>query len=104
MVHLQGREKIPTFVLEIKTTNIMEKALSNNERIILENINKQYQWIARDESGDLYVYEDKPQKKDGYCWRMYDGFCGFSAFNHLFQMVQWKDDKPTLIADLLKEK
>lgn len=80
----------------------MEKALSNDERIILENIDERYQWISRDENGDLYVYENKPQKKDSYCWYVCDGFCGFSAFNHLFKMIKWEDNKPTLIADLLR--
>lgn len=78
----------------------MENVLTNNERVILENIDEQYQWIARDENGDLYIYENEPHKK--FCWVGFGEFVFFSAFNHLFQMVQWKDEEPTLIDDLLR--
>ena len=36
--------------------------LSEAERIILENIDKDYKWIARDEGGRIDIYVDKPTK------------------------------------------
>lgn len=84
----------------------MKNVLSNNERIILENIDEQYQWIARDENGSLWVYNNKPQKNETM-WIMRfhtNGWESFIMFNHLFQMVQWEDKEPTIIAKLLKEK
>lgn len=84
----------------------MKKALSPAERIILENIDEQYQWIARDENGSLWVYSDKPQKNESM-WIMRfhaNGWESFIMFNHLFQMVQWTNEEPTLIDKLLEEK
>lgn len=80
-----------------------KEPLSEAERNILSNIDKQYQYIARDKNGDLYIYKYKPHKKQGWCCHYYNGFYCFSVFNHLFQMVLWDDEEPTLIADLLKE-
>ena len=85
----------------------MEKALSNAERIILENINKKYQWISRDKYGDLYAHEDKPKKSrtvwdNEYFFWISEDYCKLSVFNRLFQFIQWTDNEPTIIADLLR--
>ena len=77
--------------------------VSRGERIVLQMLDEQFQWIARDEDGTLYIYKNKPHKRDAYCWFNYDGFCVFSAFNHLFQMVQWEDEEPWLITDIINK-
>lgn len=80
----------------------MEKTLSDDERIILRNIDSKYKYIARDEDGLLRLYKTKPRKfldiwsSVGWTW--------FYVYNHLFQFIQWTDKEPTLITDLLKEK
>ena len=61
--------------------------LSEAERVILENISKEYKYIARDEVGNLFIYSSH----------------SFAIFNDLFKMVKWEDEEPTLIADLLAE-
>ena len=75
------------------------KKLSDVERVILENIDKRYKYIARD-SYDLLSLFGKDVIKGHGMW------CGVNIkdfpFEHLFKMVQWEDSEPTLISDLLE--
>lgn len=74
--------------------------LTQAEKTILENMDKKWKWIARDKCGELFVYTNKP-KKDENLWR--DGECaGRTCFNHLFQFIQWSNDEPCNIEELLK--
>ena len=80
--------------------------LSEAERIILENADKKYKYIARDgyieEEGmraELGLFEDKPIKINDY-WSGTN--CANFTFSNLFKMVKWEDEEPTLISDLLE--
>lgn len=74
--------------------------LTETERTILENIDKNYKWIARDKNGSLGVYENKPKKNDSIWFSdIFGDFC----FNHLFLFIDWTDEERYLIEDLLKE-
>lgn len=64
--------------------------LSKDEYIILKNIDKKYQWIARDIDDDLYLYQQNG-----------DNFTCINMFNHLFQFVKWEDKESTNIQELL---
>lgn len=77
--------------------------LSEAERIILENIDKEYCYIARNENGNLEVFLGKP-RKGGAIWRS-RGFKYFhiTCFNHLFQFITWEDSEPYNIEELLEE-
>ena len=79
--------------------------LTEDEKVILRNIDKEYKWIARDDDGLLCVYKEKPTKDD------YDGwndsafsFASLWAFDNLFQFIKWEDDEPYSIEELLKGK
>ena len=75
--------------------------LSDVERVFLENVDKDYKWIARDKSGaELKVYTEKPIKKDHY-WHS-TVYKYITPFNHLFQFITWNDSEPYNIAELLK--
>lgn len=76
--------------------------LSEAEKVILENIDTKYGWIARDEEGELYVYQNKPAKS-AYDWREWEGEIEISVFNHLFQFIKWEDEEPYNIQELLEE-
>ena len=83
--------------------------LSEVERVILENVEKEYKYIARDKNGCLFLYSKEISKyKDEWCFDVDKGIDGnhsnFSLFNHLFKMVKFEDDEPTLISDLLEGK
>lgn len=75
--------------------------ITPDEKAILRNI-KGYEYIARDEDKRLYVYEQEPVKSHS-AWNFtsykVESMC---AFCDLFQMVQWSDDEPWKIEDLLK--
>ena len=80
---------------------IKQPKLTEAERVILENIGRDYKWIYRDFYGNLMVSEEKPVKYDG-------GFetcslCDYiNAFNHLFKFIKREDEEPYNIKELLK--
>jgi hypothetical protein len=74
--------------------------VSDDEKVILRNF-KVPTWIARDSDGELCCYTDKPKKDDSF-WVCKSKHSSLKFFSHLFKMVQWTDEEPTLIADLLK--
>ena len=86
---ISGKEKI-----------IKPPKLTEDEKAILRNIPKQYKYIARDNSGALYVYENKPRKDDKNWW-MY-GLNNLSLFHHLFQFIKWENSEPYNIKELLE--
>ena len=77
-----------------------EPKLTEDEKVILKNVPKEYKWIARDIDGCLYVYASKP-KKGITMWEDSSGLPMIS-FDHLFQFIKWEDDEPYSIKELLK--
>ena len=76
--------------------------LTEDEKAILRNVPKHYEWIARDKNGHLYIYASKPNKGITM-WQ--DSELLMMPFDHLFQFIKWEDDEPYSIEDLLgKEK
>jgi hypothetical protein len=78
--------------------------LPEAERIILENINKEYSYIARNQNGDLEVFLGKPFKATVIWNSRGFKYCYLTCFNHLFQFITWEDSTPYNIAELLEEK
>lgn len=77
--------------------------LTHAEKVILENVDKNYKWITRDDHlNNLYIHEQEPSKsiKNG-CWFTGGSCIKFSGFNHLFQFVKWEDE-PLEIAWILE--
>jgi hypothetical protein len=62
-------------------------------------------YIARNKDGDLHLYKAKPIKKYNIIWRSDSDYFyfRFEQYNNLFKMIQWEDEEPVLIADLLNE-
>ena len=81
----------------------MEKALSNDEKMVLkEAVGEGYKYIVRNEYGWVGFHHSAPYKSaSSWCSSEKIGY--ISPFSHLFKMIKWEDDKPTFIADLLKE-
>lgn len=62
---------------------------------------KGYRWLAREESGDLYAYKEKPVWHFGE-WSPYiTGGYDFLE-NHLFSFVSSQDDEPTEIEPIIR--
>ena len=74
--------------------------LTEDEKVILRNVPKKFKWIARDIDGPLYIYASKP-KKDQTIWYGCEQLT--IPFYHLFQFIQWEDEEPYLIEELLGE-
>lgn len=77
--------------------------LTDDEKVILRNIDKNYKWIARDNDEMLLLFTGKPIKMD-YYWDCEDedDECCVYLFDHLFQSIKWEDEEPYFIEDLLK--
>lgn len=75
--------------------------LSEAERIILENVDKDYKWIARDYEGELYIYSAEPTKAN-WDWVTTRNVNEFICFNHLFRFITWEDEQAYNIEELLK--
>ena len=73
--------------------------LTEDEKVILRNIPKEYKWFARDINDCLYIYENKPEKGISI-WEA--SGLPITAFDHLFRFIEWEDEEPYLIEDLLK--
>ena len=78
--------------------------LSDAERVILENIDKDYKWIARDKyDNQLFIYTVKPIKNEiKKNWGVEGDNADLELFNHLFQFIKWEDENPYNIEELLK--
>ena len=74
--------------------------LTDDEKVILRNIKKNYKYIARDREGELFVYREAPYKNiEGWYANKSKSM---EAFNHLFQFIKWEDGLPYEIASLLE--
>lgn len=65
-------------------------------------INKNYEYIARDYDGELYVFMEKPYKSESFFWKTDGYYSMLEMFSVLFQFVKWEDEEPTSIDELLK--
>ena len=77
-----------------------EPQLKKKKKVILRSLPKEYKWIARDLSGLVYIFIERPEKGQTIWYG-----CGqpMTPFYHLFQFIQWEDDEPYLIEELLGE-
>ena len=77
--------------------------LSEDEKVILRNIDKTIKWLARDSKGDIFGFYSKPLKCNvGWMTTYSNPRVYLRMFNHLFKFTKWEDAEPTLIEDLLK--
>lgn len=58
----------------------------------------EYNFIARDKDGRLFLYETKPWR-DELVWKYMDS--GIRIFKELFNFVKWEDEEPYLIDEIL---
>ena len=100
------RTSLPRLFEDSETVKLVwerKPELSDAEKIILENVDKKYKYRARDLQGRLYLYVEKPIKRDEI-WIRTQKEQSLFAFESIFEMVKWEDKEPTLISDLLEGK
>ena len=75
--------------------------INQEEYKVLKGLDDKWEWIARDRSGELYIHEEKPKKfaTDWVSERDYYLYLG----NETFQFIQWEDEEPYDIAELIGE-
>lgn len=72
--------------------------LTNDELIILKNLDMKYQWMARDVDDALYFFTEKPEKCPSF-WTTREEYT--TGFSKLFTFVHWQDEFPYRIKELL---
>ena len=75
--------------------------LTRLEYELLKHWNKKYKYIARDKDGSLYIYKDKPSKKEDVWCSLY-AYCRIDRYiDDLFHFIEWTDKEPMSIEELL---
>lgn len=80
--------------------------LSKLEYELLRHLyKKDYRYIVREKSERMFAYKGRPFKVFGHSWNMEHGeklgFLNLYDFSYLFQFVNWEDEQPTSIKDVL---
>ena len=85
-----------------------KKQFSQDTLNFFKCIDKKYKWIAKDKSGDIFGFEEKP-KKDKYVWLCeeydycLDNTCCIDGLNQsLFNEILWEDDEPIFIDEYVE--
>lgn len=84
------------------------KKFTKFDKEFAKNIDKQFKWIARDQNGDLYIFNVKPRKMPYKEWDITDFTEGCAILVWIegaltikpFEPIRWKDKEPTLISDI----
>ena len=80
-----------------------EYQFSENEKTILRSLSEKWKWLARDKSGILYLYTNRPIKVSNQ-YMCPQGHCAFfDTFGHLFQAIQWTDDEQVEMEKVTRE-
>ena len=78
--------------------------ISTDEKAILRNLPEEYKYIARDSDASIFIYKAKPAKKEsGWIDTITSSAASLNLYAHLFQFIEWEDDEPYSIEELLKE-
>ena len=68
---------------------------TDEEKLALKSTNKKFKYIARDEDGDLYIYETEPFKDENVFDvnddSNYRFMCDKCFSNNFFRNVTWKN-------------
>lgn len=77
------------------------KKFTEFDKELARHIDKKYKWIARNVFGKLYLFEDKPFKKQyGWDCEHKDGGMELLTNYNVLEAIRWRDDEPTLIKDI----
>lgn len=78
--------------------------LSKLEYDILKYLsdNTVHMYITRDGNGNIFLYDVEPEKSKSAPWWTGRGMCHMNMFNKLFQFVQFEDEEPRAIKDILE--
>ena len=78
-----------------------KKEFSDDELAIMRSLPKEFEWMARDDDGELYIFDKKPKNINGI-WDNYDRGRDFNFFEHLFKSITSEDEEPVFIDDYVE--
>ena len=102
-----GEKKSYLNINDVAGKNVIKlpkkKEFTDDELCVLKNIDKKYKWIARDKSGNLCIFDEKPNKNEEI-WDnvIRSDFIELNCYNSLFNSIQWEDNEPVYIDDYVE--
>lgn len=79
--------------MQLKPTEKPQFTFTEDEKVILRNLNQLYRYLARDKNGELCVYQDIPCKNERSDYWIANSDFYDLPYKHLFQQIKW-EDKP----------
>lgn len=73
------------------------------DKKLAERLHNNFKWIARDENGCLWAYQEKPQFNEHYKTWVSNGRAepiDMDIVGNVFEPIKWDDEEPTRIADI----
>lgn len=90
------------FIRDIDASELLRNLKDENIRLLNSFLDSGYNYLARDENGNLWKYQSIPKRNVSF-WNessFEDTPCKINGSN--FPEVKWADDEPTEIAELLE--
>lgn len=78
-----------------------KKEFTDDELAIMRSLPKEYEWMARDDDGELYIFDKKPKNINGI-WENNERLNHFYFFEHLFKSITSEDEEPVFIDDYVE--
>jgi hypothetical protein len=78
-----------------------KKEFTDDELAIMRSLPKEFEWIARDDDGELYIFDKKPKNINGI-WDNCERLNYFYFFEHLFKSITSEDEEPIFIDDYVE--
>ena len=79
-----------------------KKEFTDDELAIMRSLPKLYEWIARDGSGRMFMYNVKPKRSDSYWEAQNTLWNSVVMFEHIFNSITWEDEEPVYIDDYVE--
>ena len=100
-----GEKNCRTKRYEWSESEYVEKPIiTSRKKNFLDLLLPKWKYIARDSNNELYIYNEKPERRD--CdWYSNDGILfriSTRFFGNMFGFIKWYDEEPWSIEDLKK--
>ena len=79
-----------------------KKQFSQDTLNFFKMIDKKYKWIAKDKDREVWIYIDKPEKRD-ISWENFSLYKPLDIIkDSLFDQILWEDEEPIRIDDYVE--
>lgn len=95
-------EKKKEDLIEYFNSEVIDSLINDLEYDLLKHLDKELEWIARNSTGELMLFDYTPEKGiDHWEPSMVEGESYKFPYKDLFQFIKWEDEDPILIEDLI---